>query len=83
MAQAWRDKEIKKSEIKAIMGDCRPLVLLVSEERNQINGRNNPFGMVGVTAAFRKKPLGGNFCVTAHAHRKKWFSMRKRPANLS
>ncbi len=59
------------------MGDRRPLVLYAGDDSGRIGDGGNPFGLVGVTATFREKPLGGNFSVTANRGRKKWFSMRR------
>lgn len=76
-AQRWRDLQIQIPEVRMAMGDRRPLVLVETREPGKLGGRNNPFGLVGITATFRKKPLGGNFSVTANRGRKKWFSMRR------
>lgn len=76
-AQRWRDQQISHPEVRAAMGDRRPLMLYASDTLGDLGRGDNPFGLVGVTATFREKPLGGNFSVTANRGRKKWFSMRR------
>ena len=51
--------------------------IYAGDDSGHIGDGGNPFGLVGVTATFREKPLGGNFSVTANRGRKKWFSMRR------
>lgn len=74
-ASQWRDHQLQRPEVRIAMGDHRPLTLYSEANRNRAAGNANPFGLVGVTATFRKKPLGGNFSVTANRGRKRWFSM--------
>lgn len=76
-ARAWRDQAITDPRVRVAMGDRRPLVLYAGDDSGRIGDGGNPFGLVGVTATFREKPLGGNFSVTANRGRKKWFSMRR------
>src|SRR5699024_6381084 len=64
-AQHWRNEQIKHPEVRAAMGDRRPLVLYACENLQGRHPGENPFGLVGVTATFRERPLGGNFSVTA------------------
>ncbi|ASK34563.1 hypothetical protein CEK62_09290 [Alcanivorax sp. N3-2A] len=75
-AQRWRDQQIERPEVRSAMGDRRPLVL-VEKDSSGVGRSDNPFGLVGITASFRKHPLGGNFSATANRGRKKWFSMRR------
>lgn len=76
-ARRWRDGQIALAEVRAAMGDQRPLTLYASQTPDNPGPRGNPFGLVGVTPTFRQKPLGGNFSVTANRGRKKWFSMKR------
>lgn len=76
-ARQWRDEQIQQPDVRSAMGDQRPLVLYACDHLHQIDQRENPFGLVGITATFRQHPLGGNFSVTANRGRKRWFSMRR------
>ncbi|KAF0804014.1 hypothetical protein A6D6_03479 [Alcanivorax xiamenensis] len=76
-ARLWRDRQIQRPEVRAAMGKHRPLILCSTDELDRMSETRNPFGLVGITATFRDKPLGGNFSVTANRGRKKWFSMRR------
>lgn len=76
-ARQWRDEQIQQPDVRSAMGDQRPLVLYAANRLGEIGQRENPFGLVGITATFRQQPLGGNFSVTANRGRKKWFSMRR------
>ncbi len=76
-ARAWRDQAITDPRVRVAMGYRRALVLYAGDDSGRIGDGGNPFGLVGVTATFREKPLGGNFSVTANRGRKKWVSMRR------
>lgn len=76
-ARCWRDEQIALDEVRAAMGDQRPLTLYADAPSEHPGSRHNPFGLVGITPTFRQKPLGGNFSVTANRGRKKWFSMKR------
>lgn len=76
-ARAWRDDAMTDPDVLRVQDARKTMSLITVEDPEAIGPRDNPFGLVGITAAFREKPLGGNFSVTANRGRKKWFSMRR------
>tara|TARA_A100001391_G_scaffold149645_2_gene107092 strand:- start:4022 stop:4582 length:561 start_codon:yes stop_codon:yes gene_type:complete len=74
-ATAWRDEQVAMPDVRAAMGDQRRLSLYMPAQVAIESA--SATGIVGVTSTFRLHPLGGNFSVTAHRGRKKWFSMRR------
>jgi len=70
-AKAWRDEQLTLPEVKAAMGDQRPLKLFTEKTEA------NPFGLVGIRPVQRGKSQDWNITVTAQQGLKKSFSMRR------
>ncbi|MCH9782271.1 MAG: hypothetical protein K0U65_00105 [Gammaproteobacteria bacterium] len=76
-ARAWRDDELKKPAAQLAQGGRKFLTLVTVEDPHDIDFTGNPFGLSGVTVAYREQTNSVHVCVTANRGRKRWFSMRR------
>lgn len=76
-AKAWRDDALKDPAVIQAQGGRYRMQLVTVEDPEDVDFTGNPFGLSGITVAYRAKQRHAHISVTANRGRKKWFSMHR------